>query len=230
MSTASERAYLKIRELLLEGRFSAGERLSEEELADTCGVSRTPVREALRRLALESFVVIHPNRGAFVVDWGRDDIADLFELRAMLEGFAAYKAALRRSQAQANQLIEFTEEMHRDATLKGRRRIDRFLELNRQFHDLICEAAGNARLKEFIARLVEQAIVVRTAIQYSTNDLRRSDDFHRDIARAIEAQNGPLAEQLMRAHILAASDLYRDSYLDGHAASARVEKAARRAG
>ena len=214
MSGASQKAYEEIRQLLLDGKFSAGQRLSEEMLADLCGVSRTPIREALRRLALESFVVIRQNRGAFVVDWGREDIADLFELRAMLEGFAARRAALRRNDAQAQKLNEIVDKMDKVLAAARRPSIDKFLDLNRQFHDVISDAAGNSRLKEFIARLVEHAIVMRTAVRYSSEDLRRSNNFHRDIADAVATQNDVLAEQLMRAHILAAFELYRQSYLN----------------
>ena len=89
MSGASERAYEEIRKRLLRGDFAPGARLSESELSELCGVSRTPVREALRRLALEYFVRIEPNRGAFVIDWSREDIVDMFEMRSMLEGLAA---------------------------------------------------------------------------------------------------------------------------------------------
>jgi len=95
MSGASEKAYKHIRNRLLSGEFTPGARLSESELSDACGVSRTPVREALRRLALEYFVRIEPNRGAFVIDWSREDIMDMFEMRSMVEGLAARKAAER---------------------------------------------------------------------------------------------------------------------------------------
>ena len=78
MSGASERAYDEIRKCLLRGDFAPGARLSESELSELCGVSRTPVREALRRLALEYFVRIEPNRGAFVIDWSREDICLLY--------------------------------------------------------------------------------------------------------------------------------------------------------
>ena len=92
ISGASELAYTEIRNRLLGGEYPPGARLSESELSDICGVSRTPVREALRRLAADYFVRIDPNRGAFVIDWSREDIMDMFEMRSMMEGLAARKA------------------------------------------------------------------------------------------------------------------------------------------
>ena len=213
MSVATEKAYQLIRRKLLDGQFEPGARLNELELADLCNVSRTPVREAIRRLAGEFFVTIVPNRGAFVVDWTREDIGDFFEMRAMLEGFAARKAAIRATDAQINEMKQICEEIDVMLRQKKEKALDDFLTLNRRFHDLICEASGNFRLLEINSRFVEQAVVARTAVQYSLQDLRRSNQFHVEITDAIRAKNPELAETLMRSHILNASALYREVYL-----------------
>jgi len=155
MSGASEKAYQEIRRRLLAGDFEPGARLSEQDLSDECEVSRTPVREALRRLALEYFVSIKPNRGAFVIDWSREDIADMFEMRATLEGFAT----------------------------------------------------------EIISRFVEQAVVVRTASQYTIEDLKRSNQYHAELVEAISHRDGILAETIMKAHILAAAGRYHEVFM-----------------
>lgn len=213
MSAATEKAYQLIRRKLLEGEFEAGARLNENELAEMCAVSRTPVREAIRRLAGEFFVAIEPNRGAFVVDWTREDIGDFFEMRAMLEGFAARKAAQRATPEHIEKLQEIQQKI--EVSLRARRgkAIDAFLAYNRQFHDLICEASGNKRLLELNSRFVEQAVVIRTAVQYSPTELKRSNQFHKEIVQAIRLRDQILAEQLMRTHILSASALYRKTYM-----------------
>ena len=114
--------------------------LSEQELSDVCKVSRTPVREALRRLASEYFVSIQPNRGAFVVDWSREDIADMFEMRAMLEGFAARKAAERVSPNQIAKLKANIAETAKIIEKNEAGLMNEFLRLNRIFHDTVFEA------------------------------------------------------------------------------------------
>ena len=121
MSGASERAYEQIRTLLIQEQYAPGSRLSESELSQKCGVSRTPVREALRRLALEYFVRIEPNRGAFVIDWSREDIIDMFEMRSMMEGLAARKAAERATPKQILGLSKIVIDIEEIELLKNER-------------------------------------------------------------------------------------------------------------
>lgn len=213
MSAATETAYQIIRKKLIAGDYDAGAHLNEVELSDLCNVSRTPIREAIRRLAGEYFVKIEPNRGAFVVDWTRGDVGDHFELRAMFEGFAARKAAHRATKAQINDLAEVHREIDEVLKKGGSKRTDDFISLNRRFHDLMCEASGNARMFDINGRFVEQAVIIRTAAQYTKADLERSNRFHVEITDAIRSRNAELADQLMRTHILSASALYRDCYL-----------------
>lgn len=88
MSKASQKAFTAIRGKILSGEFPPGSHLKEEELAEVCGVSRTPIRDALRALAGEDYVKIVPNHGTYVSQWSSSDIEDIFALRAMLEGYA----------------------------------------------------------------------------------------------------------------------------------------------
>lgn len=215
MSGASERAYEEIRKRLLRGDFAPGARLSESELSELCGVSRTPVREALRRLALEYFVRIEPNRGAFVIDWSREDIVDMFEMRSMLEGLAARKAAMRATPPQMVQMSDIIDKIDEVAEYSGDEMMASFLRLNREFHDVVFSASGSPRLTEIISRFVEQAVVVRTAAQFTPKDILRSNQHHKELLGAIRSRNGVLAETVMRVHILAASSRYHDSYMPG---------------
>ncbi len=217
MSGASEKAYVSIRNRLLGGEFPAGSRLSESELSESCGVSRTPVREALRRLAQEYFVRIEPNRGAFVIDWSRDDIMDMFEMRSMMEGLTARKAAERASMAQIDLMKAIIKRIDDVAEGGGPEMRDSFLTLNRQFHDTIFEASGSPKLTEIISRFVEQAVIVRTAAQYSAYDIVRSNQQHKELLSAIEKRNGMLAEIIMRSHILTAGERYHNNYMPNEA-------------
>lgn len=213
MQSASARAYAQIRKRLLSGEILPGTRLSEIELCELCGVSRTPIREALRRLESEFFVKIEPNRGATVVDWGREDVIEIFEMRALVEGLAARKAAINATEDQISKLFELCQEVDKLLEERPAQYVDRFLEINGRFHALICEAACSARLGDVIAKLVDQAVVVRTAVQYTNDDLARSNRYHRDIANAVARRNALLAEQLMAVHLLVALEVYREGYL-----------------
>ena len=104
MSRASDRAYAGIRSMILSGELPAGAPLGEEALAERCGVSRTPVRDALRRLEAELLVKRNETQRSFVADWSLGDVADAFELRAMLEGHAARRAAERMDDATLQRL------------------------------------------------------------------------------------------------------------------------------
>jgi len=221
MSGATDHAYAHIRNRLINGEFKAGDRLNESELSESSGVSRTPVRDALRRLAIEYFVRIEPNRGAFVIDWSREDIMDMFELRAMMEGVAARKAALRASKSQISDLYNIINKIDQVTQLENTDMRDKFLTLNREFHDAIFVASGSRKLTEIISRLVEQAVVVRTASQYSSDDIQISNQHHLELTNAIRDQNPLLAESIMRTHILAASSRYSTHYMIGDAHSSK---------
>ena len=105
MSKAADRAYDWVRQRILSGEYPPGSHLKEERIAEDSEVSRTPVREALRRLSNEHFVKFVPNQGAFVATWENDDVEVIFELRAMLEGYAAQRAASRISEEQIRELL-----------------------------------------------------------------------------------------------------------------------------
>ena len=97
MARLASEAYEKVRGRILSGELGDGVRLGEEELAEALSISRTPVREALRRLAAEGLVELLPNRGARVPRWDESDVNDIFDLRAVLESHAAGRAATPRS-------------------------------------------------------------------------------------------------------------------------------------
>lgn len=215
MSGASEFAYNEIRDRLLSGKHPPGTQLNESELSEICGVSRTPVREALRRLALDYFVRIEPNRGAFVIDWSREDITDMFEMRSMMEGLAARKAAERANPTQIAKMSAIIDRGEAVLSDDGVGMRDKFLALNREFHDAILEASGSLKLTEIISRFVEQAVIHRTAAKYTVADVAHSNQQHKELYSAIASGNGLLAEALMRAHILTASGRYHDSYMLG---------------
>ena len=200
MSRASDRAYAAIRAHLLSGQVKAGEQLTEDQLAQITGVSRTPVREAVRRLENELLLVRSDTKRLFVADWSRDDIEELFTLRQMLECHAAERAAQRLSREQIAALEQINGEL--TAAVEGPLPdVARFLDANRAFHEVIVEAAESPRLGQLLARLVEAPVVLRTARTYSQDDLRQSARDHDELVAAFAARDPDWARAVMGSHL-----------------------------
>ncbi len=206
MSRAADHAYRCIRDAILAGALPPAGRLKEEELVALCGVSRTPVREALRLLAADDYVTLVRNQGAQVKAWSADDLEELFDLRAVLEGHAAARAAVRVSDAEIRRMQASIDEM--DALLASptslEQRIETFLRLNWALHESVWGAAGSVRLQTALVRLIEQAVIVRTARRYTLERMTRSHQHHRELVAALRAGDASWAEATMRSHIRAA--------------------------
>ena len=200
---AHENAVEGVRGLILRGEYAPGARLGEVELADALGVSRTPVREALRQLAAEGLVELVPNKGARVVAWTADELEQVFELRAQVEGFAAHQAALRATDDDIERLAELAE-AHARATAARNRDLERVYELNAAFHGGIAAAAGGASLQGVLGSLVHTVVLHRTLHTFDDAAMERSSRHHLEIVEAVRARDGVWAESVMRAHLLAA--------------------------
>jgi DNA-binding GntR family transcriptional regulator len=199
---AAEKAYAVIRARILSGDFSRGERLREEELAQMAGVSRTPIREALRRLDAEGLVEFLPNRGASVTAWTEQELDNLYEARALIEGYAAERAAARISLAELDQLSKLARQMHElDSSSDS---ADEMTRLNSEFHRIITAASGNSHLESLVRGLTDAALVYRTFRHYTPERLLASKFHHEEIVTALRARDGAWASAMIRAHILAA--------------------------
>ncbi|HEX5644640.1 MAG TPA: GntR family transcriptional regulator [Erythrobacter sp.] len=210
MSRASDQAYDKIRAVLLSGEVKPGDQLTEDRLAQIAGVSRTPVREAVRRLEAEMLLIRSESKRIFVADWGRDEIDEMFTLRQMLESHAAERAATRLAAAQIDRLEAVNRELHL-AVQQDPPDVARFLDANRSFHEIITEAAHSPRLAQVLAQLVEQPIVLRTARSYSIEDLRQSARDHDELIAAFRAGDPAWARAVMGSHLRRAFHTFADA-------------------
>lgn len=205
---AAERAYSTVRDGILCGKYDAGSRLTEQDLARAAGVSRTPIREALRRLHAEGLVEFEPNHGAVVAFFEPEDAEEIFELRALLEPISARRAAERVTPGVIAELRTLAEQQMRESTRRSRGYLVRIGELNDRFHRLIQQAAGSSRLGKTLAGLIEAPLILRTFGQYTPAELQRSADQHLELVQALEARDPLWAYSIMRAHILAGRATY----------------------
>lgn len=208
---AAARAYTAVREGILCGTYAAGSRLTETDLAQAAGVSRTPIREALRRLHAEGLVEFEPNHGAIVAAFELEDAEEIFELRALLEPICARRAAERATPALITELRALSRQQIAESTRRLPGFLTRIGELNDRFHRSVQRAADSPRLAKTLAGLIEAPLILRTFAKYAPAELQRSADQHLELVEAIEARDGTWAQSIMRAHILAG----RATYLRG---------------
>lgn len=192
-----------LRESILSGKFAANERLMETQLAEEMGVSRTPVREAIRKLELEGLVVMVPRRGAYVASMSVRDISETFEIRSALEGLAA-KLAVERISPEELDAMELTV-LRMSKYIDGKE-LDTLIDIDEEFHDTLVRASRNQRLAQMISTLREQIKRFRRASLSSEQRRKLILGEHRQILEAISERNGELAQQLVLEHISNSED------------------------
>lgn len=202
--TVTERAYRAIRRNILEGLYRNDQFLREEAIASEFNISRTPVREALRRLVSEGWLEQIPHRGARVVGWTQEDINEVFELRGILESHAANRAASRMSTTEIQRLRHLVNAMEQLANDHGAEAREDIATLNDEFHQIILSASGSERLQRLVNAIVQAPMTTRSFHRYDKEELARSMMQHRDILNAIQEGEGGWAAAAMEAHILAA--------------------------
>jgi DNA-binding GntR family transcriptional regulator len=201
---AVERASRTVKDAVAAGRYAPSTRLTEQEVAAAAGVSRTPVREALRRLHAEGVVDFTPHQGAIVTTWSDEDIEEIFELRAMLEPHVAARAAERASPQQLDELRTLAERQQAEVWRGADGDLECIADLNSRFHRCLQEAAASMRLARALAALLEAPLMMRTFRRYTREDLERSAAHHLEIVRALEVRDAAWAASVMQSHVLAA--------------------------
>ena len=192
------RVYNEVREALLCGQFKKGEWLTEHMLTQKLGVSRTPVRSALQRLAEDGLVSLTPNRGAVVIGIAKEDIVDIYRIRMRLEGLASAMAAEKITDEAKQQLSEnvalFEFYVQRQDT-------EHIEELDTAFHSMIYEASGSRTLERILTDLHSNTKAYRSQSLCVPGRLVRTLEEHKEILNAILTGNAEKAEKLTSAHI-----------------------------
>jgi len=197
-STRSDDVYERLRDAIVTGRARPNERLVEVELAERLAVSRTPIRESLQRLEAEGLVA-SGRHGWVVREHRSDEIREIYEARAALEGYCARLAAERASEAQLTTI----DSLHRDNTvgLSPAARRERLVHFNDQFHDAIIAAARNQRLANMIRGNRTYYFNYRIAELYTDEEAETALSGHDAIVRALLKRDPDAAEREMRSHI-----------------------------
>lgn len=173
----------EVEALIVEGELQAGERLDESELAKRFGMSRTPVREALKSLLASGLVEMRGRQGVFVAKPSISSLLEMFELMAVLEGICASCAARRSTPAQREELRETHEELVAAFEAKDP---DRFYQVNIRFHDLICAASKTTFIAEQTMNLRRRLAPYRMRVTFKPDRMRASLAEHLRIIEAIE--------------------------------------------
>ncbi|MGC8907792.1 MAG: GntR family transcriptional regulator [Desulfomonilaceae bacterium] len=200
-----------IREMIRTGVLNQGDRIIEKDLCANLGISRTPLREALRGLASEGLVNVIPHRGAYVTKPSIRDIKEMFEVMSLLEGYCARKAA----EAMTTDELETLQNLHNDLErFYENRDAESYLEVNHRFHCTVQNAADNKILTGMIEGLREKMLLYRHRQLYLPNRFDASIQEHRELMDALRARDGQRAEAAMAAHLMNQCQVLQALYKD----------------
>jgi DNA-binding GntR family transcriptional regulator len=209
-ASLADRAYFAIRGLIVSLELPPGAAIREPDLTAQLGIGRTPIREALRRLALERLVEVYPRRGMFVTTVDVRDLARLCEVRAVLEPEAARLAAERATRPDLEEINALIDEVS-----DTRRRDDRVLiELDERIHRTIYRTSHNQLLEETLEWYYTHALRIWMLALDRTRGLQSAVLEHHDLLDAIAQGKGKLAAELMRAHVEDFEQAMRDALLE----------------
>ena len=196
-----EQVYFTLEDEILSGKLKRGETITENSLSARLGVSRTPLRAALHRLAEEGLIEISPNRGAVVMGIGKEELVDIYKIRMRLEGLASAEAAKKISVEDKKRLKEIVE---LSDFYIAKQDSERLKELDTEFHSIIYQAGGNRMLCKVLSDLHKNVHIYRKRSLTVVDRLEKSVSEHKRILAAIEHGDADAADRLTSSHIEAA--------------------------
>jgi DNA-binding GntR family transcriptional regulator len=195
----SEEAYDVLRAAILGGRLAPGARIVEADIARQMAISRSPVREAVRKLEREGMVEYKPRRGTVVLGLSRADVADAYQLRAHLEAYGARLAATRATEQQLADLATFIERMRACAVAND---LPQLVAADVEFHRSLCELSGSRRLVQVWLSLNPERWTLVSGLRATELSLEQIAERHWPIVAALRARTPERAEAIIRSHIL----------------------------
>ena len=201
MQRGRDKAYELLRQRLVGGHYKPGTQLKEEPLAQELGLSRTPVRTALKRLVEDGLATADAGQGVRAAEWSEWDIEETFQLRMLLEPYAARLAAERGGDGLLARLHASNQTMADAIQVGGMDAVGRIQEANRTFHHALLDASGSPRLRSILETMIDMPIIVRSFYLYTPAELEQSLHHHQDLTLAVEAHDGELARDVMQLHL-----------------------------
>jgi len=201
MRNGADRAYEVLRQRLVGGHYKPGTQLKEEPLAKEFGLSRTPVRAALKRLIADGLATADAGQGVQVAQWSDWDVEETFQLRMLLEPYAACLAAARGGDDLVAQLQASNEQMASAIAAGDDASVTLIQEANRSFHRALLDASGSPRLRTMLETMIDMPIIVRSFYLSSRSELEQSLHHHQYLTVAAQARDGELARQVMQLHL-----------------------------
>lgn len=193
--TLREKILETIRDAILKGTLKPGERVSEPDLAERFGISRTPIREAFRQLESEGYLQVVPRKGAVVASLSERDIEEFYAIKIILEGFAAKMAAEKLTVKEIERLESINERLQKMADEGD---VKKFFRVHNEFHEVFIKAAGNEKLAEMINQLVMKFKRLRLASLSQPGRMEVSVEEHRKMIQAFKNHDGERADGLVR--------------------------------
>jgi DNA-binding GntR family transcriptional regulator len=194
----ADRAYAELRDRLVTLRIAPGEPIDEDLLGRELGIGRTPVREAIKRLALENLVTVYPRRGTFASEINITDLAYVSDVRVQLEGLAAERAAQHATPAQRAEAEQLIAELHRS---RGSDDTAALMELDTRVHRFVYQAAGNPFLEETLGRYFNLSLRIWYVVLDRLPHLFARVHEHGELLRAIVAADSERARAVVGEHI-----------------------------
>ncbi len=207
--TLREKVAELLREAIIQQKLKPGERVTELEIASRYGLSRTPIREAFRQLESEGFLKIIPRKGAVVAELDAKDIHDFYEIKAVLEGYAARIAAEKITDSEIAQLERINRKIKEYAAKMDVADLTRY---HNEFHHFILEVCGNQKITSVVSRLVQQFMRFRFFVS-SSSRLKRMHAEHDEIIAALKLHDGVMAERCMIANAKLGEEVLIKEYL-----------------
>jgi DNA-binding GntR family transcriptional regulator len=194
----ADRAYRELRDRLVTLRIPPGAPIDEDLIGRELTMGRTPVREAIKRLALENLVTVFPRRGTFASEINITDLAHISDVRAQLEGHAAYRAAERITDAQRAELAGLLSELQAS---RGNSDLGSLMELDARVHRFVYRCAANPFLEQTLARYFNLSLRIWYLVIDRLPHLLARVDEHQDVLRAIDAGDPERARDVLVTHI-----------------------------
>jgi len=193
--TLREKILENIRDAIISGAIKAGSRVSEPDLAERYGISRTPIREAFRQLESEGYLTVIPRRGAVVSEFSEKDVEEFYAIKSILEGYAARRACEKLTAKELDRLQAINDRL---AELASHNEFKAFFKIHNDFHDVFIKAADNEKLRELINSLVTRFQRLRLMSISLPGRMEISVQEHEKIIEAFRRKDEVAAEMLVR--------------------------------